>query len=151
MSAIKRRQKAMGMDQTGILDLSDVVVTESAVRVSDVLAQPGDEASGYLTTVTATTKSVTVPVESLDMGSIKSGQQVTVVLPDRTTVPRRAAALFPAYRRQDQAGTSRLSRPVGPGAPRPAHPQAPRRAVGARHLDRRRHDGGGDRDPASGR
>jgi len=93
MSAIKRWQKAVGVDQTGILDVSDVVVTKSAVRVSDVLAQPGDEASGDLMTVTATTKSVTVPVESLDMGSIKSGQQVTVVLPDRTTVPGKVAAI----------------------------------------------------------
>ncbi|MFI0502359.1 peptidoglycan-binding protein [Streptomyces albogriseolus] len=93
MSAIKRWQKTVGMDRTGILDLSDVVVTKSAVRVSDVLAQTGDEASGDLMTVTATTKSVTVPVESLDMGSITSGQRVTVVLPDRTTVPGRVAAI----------------------------------------------------------
>ncbi|RRR84286.1 peptidoglycan-binding protein [Streptomyces sp. RP5T] len=93
MSAVKRWQKAVGMDQDGILDVSDVVVTKSAVRVSDVLAQPGDEASGELMTVTATTKSVTVPVESLDLGSVKSGQQVTVVLPDRTTVPGRVAAI----------------------------------------------------------
>ncbi|MEV8129078.1 peptidoglycan-binding protein [Streptomyces sp. NPDC085944] len=93
MSAIKRWQKAVGMEQTGILEFSDVVVTKSAVRVSDVLAQPGDEAPGDLMTVTATTKSVTVPVESLDMGSIESGQKVTVVLPDRTTVPGRVAAI----------------------------------------------------------
>ncbi|MGW2211916.1 peptidoglycan-binding protein [Streptomyces sp. NPDC001781] len=93
MSAIKRWQKDVGMAQTGILGFSDVVVTKSAVRVSDVLAQPGDEAPGDLMTVTATTKSVTVPVESLDMGSIKSGQRVTVVLPDRTTIPGRVAAI----------------------------------------------------------
>ncbi|MFC4472732.1 peptidoglycan-binding protein [Streptomyces xiangluensis] len=93
MSAIERWQKAVGIDPTGILDFSDVVVTKSAVRVSDVLAQPGDEASGDLMTVTATTKSVTVPVESLDIGSIKSGQRVTVVLPDQSTAAGRVAAI----------------------------------------------------------
>ncbi|MGX1914241.1 peptidoglycan-binding protein [Streptomyces phaeochromogenes] len=93
MSAIKRWQKAVGIEPTGILDFSDVVVTKSAVRVSDVLAQPGDEASGDLMTVTATTKSVTVPVESLDVGSIKSGQRVTVVLPDQSTAAGRVAEI----------------------------------------------------------
>lgn len=93
MSAVKRWQKAVGIDPTGILDFSDVVVTKSAVRVSDVLAQPGNEASGDLMTVTATTKSVTVPVESLDIGSITSGQQVSVVLPDQSTAAGRVAAI----------------------------------------------------------
>ncbi|MEV0225703.1 peptidoglycan-binding protein [Streptomyces sp. NPDC050704] len=93
MSAIERWQKAVGIDPTGILDFSDVVVTKSAVRVSDVLAQPGDEASGDLMTVTATTKSVTVPVESLDIGSINSGQRVTVVLADQSTTTGRVAAI----------------------------------------------------------
>src|SRR5690606_39989288 len=60
-----------------------LVVTQAAVRVSEVLVQPGDEAATELMTVTATTKSVTVPVEALDIGSIKRKQRVTVVLPDR--------------------------------------------------------------------
>jgi hypothetical protein len=110
MSAIERWQKAVGIDPTGILDFSDVVVTKSAVRVSDVLAQPGDEAPADLMTVTATTKSVTVPVESLDIGSIKSGQRVTVVLPDRSTAVGRVAAISTVVRAsqasQDDEGDS---------------------------------------------
>ncbi|MFE8910489.1 peptidoglycan-binding protein [Streptomyces globisporus] len=93
MSAVKRWQKTVGMDQTGILDFSDVVVTKSAVRVADVVAQLGDEASNDLMRITATTKSVTVPVGSLDLGSIKPGQRVTVVLPDRSTTPGRVTAI----------------------------------------------------------
>lgn len=111
MSAVERWQKAVGIDPTGILDFSDVVVTKSAVRVSDVLAQPGDEASGDLMTVTATTKSVTVPVQSLDIGSIKSGQQVTVVLPDRSTTPGRVAAISAIVQgEQDAAGGTRQTK-----------------------------------------
>jgi hypothetical protein len=105
MSAIKRWQKTVGLDPTGILDLSDVVVTKSAVRVADVLAQPGDEASGDLMTVTATTKSVTVPVESLDIRSIRSGGRVTVVLPDRSTAAGRVAAISTTVQ-ADQDDTS---------------------------------------------
>ncbi|MEU5100952.1 MULTISPECIES: peptidoglycan-binding protein [unclassified Streptomyces] len=111
MSAIKRWQKAVGIKPTGILDISDVVVTKSAVRVSDVLAQPGDEASGDLMTVTATTKSVTVPVQSLDIGSIKSGQRVTVVLPDRSTAAGRVAAISTTVQGdQDDTGNARQTR-----------------------------------------
>ncbi|MHC3472665.1 efflux RND transporter periplasmic adaptor subunit [Streptomyces sp. 7R007] len=107
MSAIKRWQKAEGIDPTGILDFSDVVVTKSAVRVSDVLAQPGDDASGDLMTVTATTKSVTVPVESLDIGSIKPGGRVTVVLPDRSTAAGRVAAISTIVQgEQHEAGSA---------------------------------------------
>lgn len=111
MSAIKRWQKAVGIKPTGILDISDVVVTKSAVRVSDVLAQPGDEASGDLMTVTATTKSVTVPVQSLDIGSIKSGQRVTVVLPDRSTAAGRVATISTTVQGdQDDTGNARQTR-----------------------------------------
>jgi hypothetical protein len=111
MSAIKRWQKTVGIEPTGILDISDVVVTKSAVRVSDVLAQPGDEASGDLMTVTATTKSVTVPVESLDIGSIKSGGRVTVVLPDRSTAAGRVAAISTTVQaNQDDTSNARQTK-----------------------------------------
>ncbi|MGP4007699.1 peptidoglycan-binding protein [Streptomyces sp. 4N124] len=107
MSAVGRWQKAVGIDPTGILDFSDVVVTKSAVRVSDVLAQPGDEASGDLMTVTATTKSVTVPVESLEIGSIKSGGRVTVVLPDQSTAAGRVTAISTIVQgEQDESGST---------------------------------------------
>ncbi|MGW0757444.1 peptidoglycan-binding protein [Streptomyces sp. NPDC002814] len=107
MSAIERWQKAAGIEPTGVLDFSDVVVTKSAVRVSEVLAQPGDEASGDLMTVTATTKSVTVPVESLDIGSIKSGGRVTVVLPDQSTAAGRVAAISTTVQgEEDESGNT---------------------------------------------
>ncbi|WP_307840912.1 efflux RND transporter periplasmic adaptor subunit [Streptomyces sp. GESEQ-4] len=107
MSAIERWQKAVGIEPTGVLDFSDVVVTKSAVRVSEVLAQPGDEASGDLMTVTATTKSVTVPVESLDIGSIKSGGRVTVVLPDQSTAAGRVAAISTTVQgEEDESGNT---------------------------------------------
>ncbi|MFD3626074.1 peptidoglycan-binding protein [Streptomyces sp. NPDC058698] len=93
ISAIKRWQPTAGMQPTGVLDVSDVVVTQAAVRVGQVLALPGDEAAAELMTITSTTKSVTVPVEALDIGTVKRNQRVTVVLPDRSTAKGRVTAI----------------------------------------------------------
>lgn len=82
VSAIKRWQKSVGIEPTGVLESSDVVVTGSAVRVSEISVQTGDAAANDLLSVSATTKSVRIPVETLDLGAIKAGQKVTVMLPD---------------------------------------------------------------------
>lgn len=101
------------MQPTGVLDTSDVVVTQAAVRVGEVLVQPGDEAAAELMTVTSTTKSVTVPVEALDIGSIKRQQRVTVVLPDRSEARGRVSGISSVIRggqdSADQPGRSKVN------------------------------------------
>ncbi|MBT3154128.1 efflux RND transporter periplasmic adaptor subunit [Streptomyces sp. CHD11] len=109
ISAIRRWQPTVGMEPTGVLEVSDVVVTQAAVRVGEVLVQPGDEAAADLMTVTSTTKSVTVPVEALDIGSIKRKQRVTVVLPDRSTATGRVTAISSVVQ-SDQDSESRPGR-----------------------------------------
>lgn len=84
IDAIKRWQPKAGMEPTGILDINDIVVTTGAARVGKLSAQLGDEASAELLTITATTKTVTIPVDALDVGSIKRGQKVSVTLPDQS-------------------------------------------------------------------
>ncbi|MFB6659883.1 peptidoglycan-binding protein [[Kitasatospora] papulosa] len=93
MSAIKRWQKSVDIEPTGVLESSDVVVTRSAVRVSEVSAQTGDSAASDLLSVSATTKSVRIPVETLDLGTIKAGQKVTVMLPDGTETAGEVATI----------------------------------------------------------
>ncbi|MEU0135925.1 peptidoglycan-binding protein [Streptomyces sp. NPDC006296] len=93
MSAIKRWQKSVDIEPTGVLESSDVVVTRSAVRVSEVSAQTGDAAANELLSVSATTKSVRIPVETLDLGTIKAGQKVTVMLPDGTETAGEVATI----------------------------------------------------------
>ncbi|MEU5510940.1 efflux RND transporter periplasmic adaptor subunit [Streptomyces fungicidicus] len=93
MSAIKRWQKSVDIEPTGVLESSDVVVTRSAVRVSEVSAQTGDAAANDLLSVSATTKSVHIPVETLDLGTIKTGQKVTVILPDGTETAGEVATI----------------------------------------------------------
>ncbi len=105
MSAIKRWQKSVGIEPTGVLEISDVVVTRSAVRVSEVSAQTGDAAANDLLSVSATTKSVHIPVETLDLGTIKAGQKVTVVLPDGTETAGEVATIGTTIK-ADQEGES---------------------------------------------
>ncbi|MET9393165.1 peptidoglycan-binding protein [Streptomyces sp. NPDC006624] len=113
MAAVRRWQPTVGMQPTGFLDVSDVVVTQDAVRVGEVLVQPGDEAAADLMTVTSTTKSVTVPVEALDIGSVKRRQRVTVVLPDRSEAKGRVSAISSVIRSgqdgADQPGRSKIN------------------------------------------
>ncbi len=85
--AIKRWQKLVGMEPTGSLDVGDVLVLPGQVRVGVVKAQLGDDAAGELLTLTPTAKAVTVSVESADVGSIKKGAKVSVVLPDGKETP----------------------------------------------------------------
>ncbi|MBO1283854.1 peptidoglycan-binding protein [Streptomyces sampsonii] len=105
MAAIKRWQKSLDIEPTGILESSDVVVTRSAVRVSEVSAQTGDAAANDLLSVSATTKSVRIPVETLDLGTIKAGQKVTVLLPDGTETGGEVATIGTTIK-ADQEGES---------------------------------------------
>ena len=85
IAAIKRWQPTAGMQPTGVLDIPDVVVTVGAVRVGNLKARLGDDSSADVMTVTATDKTVTVPVDALDMGTIQRNEQVGVTLPDQST------------------------------------------------------------------
>ncbi|MFJ6568970.1 hypothetical protein ACIQNU_16240 [Streptomyces sp. NPDC091292] len=84
-AAIKRWQTQVGMPATGVLRVGDLSVLSGAARVDGVQAQLADAADGTLMTVTSTVKSVTVPMEPSDAGSMKRGDEVTVSLPDDAT------------------------------------------------------------------
>ncbi|WP_240351667.1 peptidoglycan-binding protein [Streptomyces olivoreticuli] len=82
--ALKRWQRAAGMQATGTLGIGDIAVFPGAARISSIKAALGDDAGGELLTITQTGKTVTVPVEATQAGQAKAGARVTVVLPDGT-------------------------------------------------------------------
>jgi hypothetical protein len=86
VAALKKWQKHAGLDDTGTLDVGQIVVVPGAVRVNSVSAQLGDPAAGPLMTVTSTEKVVTMPVDPTDVGSIKTGAAVVIVRPDNKNV-----------------------------------------------------------------
>jgi hypothetical protein len=96
IDALKKWQRHAGLDDTGTLDVGQLVVVAGAVRVNAVSAQLGDPAAGPLMTVTPTEKVVTVPVDPTSVGSIKTGAPVTIVRPDNKNVPGKVTAISTA-------------------------------------------------------
>jgi hypothetical protein len=103
-AAVKRWQKANGMDETGFLDVGDAVVLPSAIRIESVKAQPGAPAAAELFGYTGVGKSVTVQIDpaQIDVAAVKPGAKVTLVLPGGTQSTGTVSALAPASQGQGQ-------------------------------------------------
>lgn len=80
--AIARWQAAAGLPSTGILAVGDILVEPGPVQVTSVQAQLGDPAESQLMTVALTAKTITVPVDSADIVSVRRSGKVTITLPD---------------------------------------------------------------------
>jgi hypothetical protein len=102
-AAVKRWQKNTGKQPTGRLGSGQIVVLPGPVRVDSVQAKLGDPVAETLMSVTSTTKTVTVPVQSGDDSGITKGAKVTITLPDDSTVPGTVTAI------------STTATPSGPG------------------------------------
>ncbi|MET7694679.1 hypothetical protein ABZT06_43340 [Streptomyces sp. NPDC005483] len=92
-AALKRWQHDTGQDATGTLVPGRAVVLPGEVRVDAVQAQPGDPADTPLLTYTSAARSVTVPVEATDVGTLKAGNKAQITLPDGRTVRGTVSAL----------------------------------------------------------
>ncbi|RSM41453.1 peptidoglycan-binding protein [Amycolatopsis balhimycina DSM 5908] len=97
-AALKRWQKANGMDETGFLDVGDAVVLPSAVRIDALKAQPGASAAAELFGYTGVGKSVTAQIDpaQLDVAAAKPGAKVTLVLPGGAQTTGVVTTLAPA-------------------------------------------------------
>jgi multidrug efflux system membrane fusion protein len=89
--AVEEWQEDRGLDETGVVELGQVVFAPAAVRVDSLQAAAADPvAPGQkLLTYTGTTKAVTVELEAADQRLAKKGAAVSVTLPDDTTVAGR--------------------------------------------------------------
>ncbi|MEU4493806.1 peptidoglycan-binding protein [Streptomyces sp. NPDC023998] len=102
VQAIKRWQTRMGMPSTGVIAPGDVAVLNGAVRVDSASAQVGDAAAAPLLKVTSTAKAVTVAVDTSQAGSIRSGDPVTVRLPDGASAAGTVAGVGTAAETPEQ-------------------------------------------------
>ncbi|MCG8914305.1 peptidoglycan-binding protein [Actinokineospora sp. PR83] len=80
--ALKRWQRARGVEQTGRLGPGDVVVVEGPVRVEGVTARLGAAAEGDLMTVSGTARLVSAELEEAQRRYAAPGAVVRVVPPD---------------------------------------------------------------------
>jgi peptidoglycan hydrolase-like protein with peptidoglycan-binding domain len=83
-AAVKRWQKKLGLDQTGVVDLGRVVFVPGEVRVAAHKVAVGDAAGpgGAVLTVTGTARVVTVKLEVSQQRLTTQSAKVAVDLPD---------------------------------------------------------------------
>jgi hypothetical protein len=80
-AAIKEWQEALGVDDTGSLGPSDVVMWAGPVRVAELPTTLGSQASGPVLGVTGTARIVTVDLEATKQTLVPAGDRVEVVVP----------------------------------------------------------------------
>ncbi|WP_328603160.1 peptidoglycan-binding protein [Amycolatopsis sp. NBC_00345] len=106
IEAVKRWQTANGEAATGVVDVADVVVFGGPVRVGTIHAQLGDPATNPLFEVSATTRSVTVQIDAADVGSHKTGDKLTVTMPDGSTTGGTVGSVGATAKGGDQSAGS---------------------------------------------
>ncbi|MFJ5213273.1 hypothetical protein ACIP98_00995 [Streptomyces sp. NPDC088354] len=129
-AALKRWQQHTGQQATGTLALGRAVVLPGPVRVNTVGAVLGDPAEADLLTYTSTAKSVALTLDATDVGGVRTGQAVTVTLPDNREVP----ATVTVVARAVQGGSSDEEQAQA-GPPTVAVTVTPRRAADVEALD----------------
>jgi peptidoglycan hydrolase-like protein with peptidoglycan-binding domain len=79
-AAIKKWQKALGVEQNGVLGMGDVVVQPGPIRVASVTAQLGAPGSGDLMKVTGTDRAVNVQLDASKLRIAKVGEKVELAI-----------------------------------------------------------------------
>jgi hypothetical protein len=87
-AAVERMQRALGLQATGQIPLGGVFFEPGPIRVGSVTPSPGAPSQGagsVVLTATSPTPVVTVDLDVSEEYLVKSGDAVTVVLPDGVT------------------------------------------------------------------
>jgi Putative peptidoglycan binding domain len=86
-AAIENLQQHLGVKQSGELSLGQVVFLPTPARVTDVTATLGGQAGGPLFKATSTTPQVSVSLDASLQSQVKTGDRVTITLPNGQVVP----------------------------------------------------------------
>ena len=86
-AAVDTLQANLGVSQTGVLSLGQVVFAPGPVRVTSVNATKGTPAQPGAVVLqgTSTSRQVTVNLDAAQQGYVKAGDRVTITLPDQAT------------------------------------------------------------------
>ena len=90
-AAVKRWQKALGVEQTGVIQPGDAAVLSGPARVASHLVAVGGQAGGPVVEVTGTARLVEVDLEARRQRLVREGDAAEVELPDGTVVAARVA------------------------------------------------------------
>jgi hypothetical protein len=86
-AGVERLQERLGVDQTGRLDLGEVVFLPTAARVTTLQAFPGGPGTGPVLHASSTARTVSVALDAYLQSEVKAGDRVTITLPDGSTTP----------------------------------------------------------------
>lgn len=129
-AALKRWQRDTGQEATGTLTPGRALVLPGPARVNSVTAIPGDPAEGEVLTYTTTAKSVAVNVDAAEVGALRTGQSVTITLPDSREIPGTVTSVAGAVQ-----GGSAEDQTAQAGPPTVAVTVTPRHAADVKGLD----------------
>ncbi len=109
-TAVKRWQKAMGVETTGVVELGEAVFLPGAIRVSDVNAQVGGSAppGSALLEGTTTRRVVTLDLDATRQSLVEVGDAVEIELPDGTTTAGTVTEVGTVARSQGQGSDRRV-------------------------------------------
>jgi len=87
-AGVEKLQSALGISYpSGSESLGQLVFEPEAIRVSQVTGSLGGPASGPVLAATSDRHVVTIPLDASQQSEVKTGDPVTVTLPDGTTTP----------------------------------------------------------------
>jgi hypothetical protein len=92
-AGVLRLQHHLGVDQTGKLELGDVVFLPSAARVTAHQATIGGPAAGPVLRASSTARTVTVALDPSLQAGVRRDDPVVVTLPDGTVTPGRVTSV----------------------------------------------------------
>ncbi len=92
-TAVKKWQKSLGLEETGVITTDSFVFQPGAVRVGEHSAAVGSPAGGALYQSTGTTRVVTVRLEASRQSLAVVGDKARIELPDGTTAEATIASV----------------------------------------------------------
>ncbi|MDX8148689.1 peptidoglycan-binding protein [Lentzea sp. BCCO 10_0061] len=117
VEALKKWQKALGVDQTGVLAPGRVLVLDRPMRVGTVKAQLGEPAAEELFDLTPTTRLVSLQLAVSEAGVLKTDLPVTIVRPDNRAVPAKVTSVTQVAAPADNGGGPKADVVVTPDNP----------------------------------
>jgi hypothetical protein len=121
-AGVEKLQSALGVSSpSGTLPLGSAVFEPRALRVSRVTGSLGGTADGPVLAATSDRHVVTVPLDVSQQSEVKTGDKVTVTLPDGTTTPGVVSSVGKVATTSGSGGSPATTIPVTVNL---THPQA---------------------------
>ena len=117
IDAVKKWQKALGVEQTGTLAPGRVLVLDRPMRVGTVKAQLGEPAAEELFELTPTTRLVSLQVPVSEAGVLKADLPVTIMRPDNRPVPAKVTSVTQVAATAENGGSPKADVVITPNNP----------------------------------